>query len=130
MAIAERAVLSSLALLAWRSPAATPTETVTRINCPSAAIGVCATSSSSRNNSALILEAEPLGVLASAAPLAVHAHISEKDLQPPGAADHAQIAAALGDSGYVGSLSVEMKQCSNWRNAIPAAVAFVRDAYA
>jgi D-psicose/D-tagatose/L-ribulose 3-epimerase len=78
----------------------------------------------------LLLEAEPPGVLAMAAPLAVHAHVSEPDLQPPGGANHAPIAAALRESGYMGSLSIEMKQVEDWRNAIPAAAAFVKAAYA
>ncbi len=78
----------------------------------------------------LFLEAEPPGVLAVAAPLAVHAHVSEPDLQVPGAIDHSGIAAALGDSGYAGSLSVEMKRVEDWRSAIPAAARFTRAVYA
>ena len=78
----------------------------------------------------LFLEAEPPGVLSDAAPHAVHAHISEPDLQPPGGAVHAPIAAALRDSGYAGSLSVEMRQVEDWRAAVPAAAAFVRATYA
>jgi D-psicose/D-tagatose/L-ribulose 3-epimerase len=77
----------------------------------------------------LLLESEPPDVLTIAAPLAVHAHVSEPDLRAPGGADHAPIAAALRASGYAGSLSIEMKQVEDWRSAIPAAVRFVRAAY-
>jgi sugar phosphate isomerase/epimerase len=78
----------------------------------------------------LFLEAEPPDVLTMAAPFAVHAHISEPDLQTLGGVDHAPIAAALRDSGYAGSLSVEMRQVEAWRSAVPAAARFVRAAYA
>ena len=78
----------------------------------------------------LLLEAEPPQVLTTAAPWAVHAHVSEADLQPPGAADHGPIAAALRDSHYTGSLSIEMRCVDDWRGAVAAAVRFVTKAYA
>ena len=77
----------------------------------------------------LILEAEPPEILAAAARHAVHAHISEPNLQAPGSVDHTAIAAALRASGYTGSLSIEMGKTETWRTAIPAAIAFVRAAY-
>lgn len=77
----------------------------------------------------ILLEAEPPEVLHLAAPLAVHAHVSDVDLQPPGSAGHSSIATALRDSGYAGSLSVEMRHIEAWRTVIPAAATFVRAAY-
>jgi sugar phosphate isomerase/epimerase len=80
----------------------------------------------------LFLEHEDPNVLRAAAPLAVHAHVSEPDLAPIGSSgvDHAPIAAALGASGYAGSLSIEMKAAPEWRAAVTRAVAFVRGMYA
>lgn len=77
----------------------------------------------------LFLEAESPCVLAEAATFAVHAHVSEPDLQPPGTSDHRPIADALRNSGYVGSLSVEMRKVDDWRSALLSAVAFVQAEY-
>jgi sugar phosphate isomerase/epimerase len=78
----------------------------------------------------IFLEGEDPVALTAAAPFAVHAHVSEPDLRPPGAEDHVPIAAGLRHSGYTGSLSVEMRQVDDWRAAVPAAIAFVQAAYA
>jgi sugar phosphate isomerase/epimerase len=80
----------------------------------------------------LFLESEDPDVLRAAAPLAVHAHVSEPGLVPIGSAgvDHAPIAAALRASGYAGSLSIEMKAVPEWRTAVAGAVTFVRGTYA
>ncbi len=78
----------------------------------------------------ILLEGEPPAVLLGAAPIAVHAHVSERDLRPPGTDDHAALAAALRDSGYAGSLSIEMTCVPAWRSALRTASAFVRRAYA
>jgi sugar phosphate isomerase/epimerase len=79
----------------------------------------------------IFLEHEPPDVLLRAAPVAVHAHVSEPDLQPIGGGlvDHAPIAAALQASGYAGSLSVEMRQTDDWIDAVIRAVAFVEATY-
>ena len=80
----------------------------------------------------LFLEAEDPAILRQIAPLAVHAHVSEPDLQAVGAhgLDHAPIARALRDSGYAGSVSIEMKTFNPWAPAVAHAIAFVRHAYA
>jgi len=80
----------------------------------------------------LLLEGEDPQVLRAAAPLAVHAHVSEPDLAPIGSSgvDHAPIAAALRASGYAGSLSIEMKSVPDWPSAVARAVALVRGTYA
>jgi sugar phosphate isomerase/epimerase len=77
----------------------------------------------------LFLEAELPDVLSVVAPYAVHAHVSEPDLQPIGHADHTALTVALRNSGYVGSLSVEMKYVEDWREAVRAAAAFVQENY-
>lgn len=77
----------------------------------------------------LFLEHEPPAILTQAASLALHAHVSEPNLQPPGQQDHAPIAAALHASGYTGSLSIEMRCVDDWRTAIPAAIAFAQATY-
>jgi sugar phosphate isomerase/epimerase len=80
----------------------------------------------------LFLEHEDPDVLRAAAPLAVHAHVSEPNLAPIGSSgvDHEPIAAALRASGYAGSLSIEMKAVPDWRAAVAGAVTLVRGAYA
>jgi sugar phosphate isomerase/epimerase len=80
----------------------------------------------------LFVENEDPDVLRAAAPLAVHAHVSEQNLAPIGSSgvDHAPIAAALRASGYAGSLSIEMKAVPEWRAAVARAVALVRRTYA
>jgi sugar phosphate isomerase/epimerase len=75
------------------------------------------------------LEGESPTVLMFAAPIAVHAHISEPDLRPPGLADHGPIAASLRLSNYRGSLSMEMKQHDDWRTTMEAAIRFVQANY-
>jgi sugar phosphate isomerase/epimerase len=80
----------------------------------------------------LFLEHEDPQVLCAAAPLAVHAHVSEPDLAPIGSSgvDHAPVAAALRACGYAGSLSIEMKAVPEWRSAVARAVTLVRETYA
>ena len=79
----------------------------------------------------LFLENEDPGVLAAAAPLAAHAHVSEPDLQPTGSCgvDHAPVAAALKRSGYAGSLSIEMRSADDWRGAMRHAADVARSFY-
>ena len=79
----------------------------------------------------VFLEEESPDVLLRAAPMAVHAHVSEPDLQPVGggAVDHAPLAVALKASGYAGSLSVEMRQAEDWVAAVTHAVTFVKTEY-
>lgn len=78
----------------------------------------------------IFLEHEPPHVLHSAIPYAVHAHVSEPDLQPVGVSglDHAPIAVVL-NAGYSGSLSIEMRAEPEWRTAITRAAAFVQNTY-
>lgn len=80
----------------------------------------------------LFLESEDPAILVDVAPIAVHAHISEPELQPVGAhcLDHAAIAGALRDSGYAGSVSIEMKAVDPWAPAVTQAIGFVRRVYA
>ncbi len=77
----------------------------------------------------LFLEAEDPAVLTAAAPIAVHAHVSEPQLQPVGTSDHGAIAAAFKASGYDGVLSIEMRAVDDWQAAVRHAVAFVRATY-
>lgn len=79
----------------------------------------------------LFLEDEDPNVLLTAAPLAVHAHVSEPELQPTGTSgvDHAPIAEALKRSGYAGSLSIEMRAVDDWQAAMRHAVGVVRTSY-
>jgi D-psicose/D-tagatose/L-ribulose 3-epimerase len=79
----------------------------------------------------LFLEQENPRVLTAAAPLAVHAHVSEPDLQPvgSGSTDHAPIATALKESRYRGSLSIEMRNAEDWRGAVRRAAEFVTACY-
>jgi D-psicose/D-tagatose/L-ribulose 3-epimerase len=79
----------------------------------------------------LFLEQEEPDVLIQAAPYAAHAHVSEPDLLPVGSTDvdHHSVAAALRESGYAGSLSIEMKETSDWPSALQRAVAFTRETY-
>jgi sugar phosphate isomerase/epimerase len=64
-------------------------------------------------------------------PYAAHAHVSEPDLAPVGStgADHHSVSGALRKSGYAGSLSIEMKQTSDWPSALRRAVSFTRETY-
>jgi sugar phosphate isomerase/epimerase len=79
----------------------------------------------------VFLEHEPVEVLCDAISLAVHAHVSEPDLQPIGSAslDHRALAGALRDGGYTGSLSIEMRAEPDWRTAVTRAAEFVRMVY-
>lgn len=79
----------------------------------------------------IFLEREPAEVLTQAVPFAVHAHVSEPDLQPVGVngLEHAPLAAALRDGGYAGSLSIEMRSEPDWQTAVARAVAFVQATY-
>jgi sugar phosphate isomerase/epimerase len=79
----------------------------------------------------LFAAAEDPAVLVAAGPLAVHMHASEPELAPVGRSgrDHLPVAAALVDSGYEGSISIEMRPVADWATAITDAVAFVRDLY-
>ena len=79
----------------------------------------------------LFLEHEEPEVLIRAAPHAAHAHVSEPDLAPIGSSDvdHRPVAEALRKSGYAGSLSIEMKETSDWHRAVRSAVAFTRETY-
>jgi sugar phosphate isomerase/epimerase len=80
----------------------------------------------------IFLESEDPCVLLKAAPFAVHAHISEPDLQPIGSAglDHAPIAAALRASSYGGVLSLEMRASPDWRGALREAISLAHGIYA
>jgi sugar phosphate isomerase/epimerase len=79
----------------------------------------------------VFLEREQPEVLIQAASYAAHAHVSEPDLLPVGSTevDHHAVAAALRESGYAGSLSIEMKETSDWPSALRRAVAFTRETY-
>jgi sugar phosphate isomerase/epimerase len=79
----------------------------------------------------LFLEKEKPDVLIRAAPYAAHAHVSEPDLAPVGStgADHDSVSEALRNSGYAGSLSIEMKATSDWPSALRSAVSFTRETY-
>jgi D-psicose/D-tagatose/L-ribulose 3-epimerase len=79
----------------------------------------------------LFLEHEDPQILIRAARNAAHAHVSEPDLAPlgTGVVDHRPVAAALRESGYRGSLSIEMRVVAGWQAAIEQAVALVRGTY-
>jgi sugar phosphate isomerase/epimerase len=79
----------------------------------------------------IFLEREDPDVLLAAAPLAVHAHVSEPALKPTGESgvDHRPIAAALRKSGYGRSLSIEMRAVDDWRGALRRAAELVRTTY-
>jgi sugar phosphate isomerase/epimerase len=79
----------------------------------------------------MFLENEEPDILIRAAPHAAHAHVSEPDLAPVGSADvdHHAVAGALRKSGYAGSLSIEMKETTDWPQAVRRAVSFTRETY-
>ena len=79
----------------------------------------------------VFLEHEEPDVLIRAAPYAAHAHVSEPDLAPVGSSDvdHHAVSEALRNSGYAGSLSIEMKVTGDWPSAVRRAVAFTRETY-
>jgi sugar phosphate isomerase/epimerase len=79
----------------------------------------------------LFLEQEDPQILIRAARHAAHAHVSEPDLAPLGTSgvDHRSVAVALRESGYNGSLSIEMRAVAGWQAAIEQAVALVRETY-
>ena len=70
-------------------------------------------------------------MLCDAAKLAVHAHVSEPDLQPVGARafDHRPLGLALKESGYSGFLSIEMRATPDWQGALRTAAATVKREY-
>lgn len=79
----------------------------------------------------LFLESEDPAVLTAAARHAVHAHVSEPQLQPIGSTDldHLNVATALKTSGYDGVLSIEMRAVEKWQAAVRHAVTFVKATY-
>lgn len=79
----------------------------------------------------IFLEGEDPSVLLAAAPLAVHAHISEPQLQPLGTygVDHSSVATQLKLSGYHGFVSVEMRATDDWQTALRRAVTLIREVY-
>jgi sugar phosphate isomerase/epimerase len=77
----------------------------------------------------LFLENEQPSVLETASTWAVHAHVSEKGLLPPGSSCHQLMATSLKKGGYRGSLSIEMRQVDKWRDALRATTKFVIDTY-
>ena len=88
----------------------------------------------------VILEGEDPASILRAAPVAVHAHLSEPDLRPigavgagageEGAVDHAAMARALRGSPYHGALSIEMRATADWQGALRRAVVLAQDIYA
>jgi sugar phosphate isomerase/epimerase len=79
----------------------------------------------------ILLEEEDPIVLRDAAPLCVHAHVSEPDLRAVGQSesDHRPLAATLKSSGYDGFLSIEMRCTDDWEGDLLHAAAFVRECY-
>jgi sugar phosphate isomerase/epimerase len=77
-------------------------------------------------------EENPVEALRAAAPVAVHAHLSEPDLRPVEGTglNHEAVAAALHGSGYGGVLSIEMRAAPDWRAALRTAVELARRTYA
>lgn len=80
----------------------------------------------------MVLESEDPEILRRAAPLAVHAHVSEPGLVPLGSAavDHRALGMALKAGGYRGWLSVEMLAGPDWRSALRDAARLVTRYYA
>ena len=86
----------------------------------------------------VILEHEDPAAITRAAPVAVHAHLSEPDLRPIGSdpgpggqpVDHAAIARALRGSAYQGVLSIEMRASPDWQGALRRAAELARGIYA
>jgi sugar phosphate isomerase/epimerase len=79
----------------------------------------------------IFVEHENPDVFLLAAPLASHAHVSEANLEPTGTTgvDHGSVGAALKNSGYAGSLSIEMRAVKDWRAAMRRATEIVRMNY-
>lgn len=80
----------------------------------------------------ILLEGENLDVLREAAPLSVHAHVSEPDLRPVGRydCDHRRLAERLKSSGYRGYVSVEMRCTPDWKTDLRHAAAVMHEHYA
>ncbi|WP_426265752.1 sugar phosphate isomerase/epimerase family protein [Sphingomonas sp. LHG3443-2] len=80
----------------------------------------------------ILLEGEDPRVLVEAAPLSVHAHVSEPDLRPigQGNCDHARLAPSLKASGYRGFVSVEMRCTPDWAANLGRAAAVLQEHYA
>lgn len=76
----------------------------------------------------MMMNGEPLSLLAEAVPLAVHCHASAPQLGPVAAfaGAHAPLAAALRGAGWRGCVSVEMRAGADWRGALLAAGAAMR----
>lgn len=79
----------------------------------------------------LFLESEGPEILLRVSRHAVHAHVSEPHLAPLGTSgvDHRPVAMALRNSGYRGSLSIEMRTVDDWQAAIETATGLVRRIY-
>lgn len=79
----------------------------------------------------MFLEAEDPSILSQAASVAIHAHISEPGLVPIGTAgtNHKALAAALSNSGYAGSLSIEMAAAHDWGAELEKSILFARATY-
>lgn len=71
----------------------------------------------------IFLTGEPAQVIADAAPLACHFHVSEPDLAPLGSSgvDHAPLGTALAGTAYGGWISAEMREAPDWRAALDGA---------
>jgi sugar phosphate isomerase/epimerase len=80
----------------------------------------------------MFVNQEPAELIAQAAPLISHAHVSEPSLRPVGGApaEHQRFAAALKVSGYNGWRSVEMSETLEWREAMRIAAALMQQVYA
>ena len=79
----------------------------------------------------VLLNEEPLAILAEATPLAVHCHASAPHLAPvaPYAGAHARLAMMLRSAGWRGWVSVEMRTAPDWRSAIAEAGIAMREAW-
>jgi len=86
----------------------------------------------------VILEGEDPAAIIRAAPVAVHAHLSEPDLRPIGTTpgpgerpvDHPALARALRESPYYGALSIEMRATADWQGALRRAAGLAEETYA
>ena len=80
----------------------------------------------------MLLEGEDPEILLHAAPYAVHAHVSEPNLDPIGSGDvnHGIIGNALRMSSYSGFVSIEMRRTDDWEAALRRAAGILRSDYA
>lgn len=76
----------------------------------------------------LLANGEEMSEVEEALPYAAHFHISEAGLVPPGSAsaDHVPIARAAAKGAYSGWYSIEMKEGSDWRQAIASVLPVLR----